>query len=47
MDIGQVEGAFVMGLGLWTSEQIKFDPVTGELLTKNSWVCLNYVIEGA
>lgn len=37
VDIGQVEGAFMMGLGLWTSEQIKFDPTTGELLTKNTW----------
>ena len=35
--IGQVEGAFIMGLGLWTSEEIKFDPATGELLTKNTW----------
>jgi len=37
VDIGQVEGAFAMGLGLWTSEEIKHDPVTGELLTKNTW----------
>ena len=29
-----------MGLGLWTSEELKFDPVTGELLTKNTWVSL-------
>ena len=26
-----------MGLGLWTSEEIKHDPSTGELLTKNTW----------
>ncbi len=38
MDIGQVEGAFVMGLGLWTSEEVKHDPITGDLLTKNTWV---------
>jgi len=37
VDIGQVEGAFGMGLGLWTSEEIKHDPETGELLTKNTW----------
>jgi xanthine dehydrogenase/oxidase len=38
VDIGQVEGAFVMGLGLWTSEEVKHDPITGDLLTKNTWV---------
>merc|ERR1711923_363922 len=37
VDIGQVEGAFIMGLGLYTSEEIKHDPTTGELLTKNTW----------
>ena len=37
VDIGQVEGGFVMSLGLWTSEEIKFDPETGELLTKDTW----------
>ena len=37
VDIGQVEGAFIMGLGLWTSEQIRHDPETGELLTMNTW----------
>jgi len=37
VDIGQVEGAYIMGLGLWTSEEIKHDPTTGEMLTKNTW----------
>ena len=37
VDIGQVEGAFIMGLGLFTSEEIKHDRETGELLTKNTW----------
>ena len=37
VDIGQVEGAFIMGLGLFTSEEIKHDVETGELLTKNTW----------
>jgi xanthine dehydrogenase molybdopterin-binding subunit B len=41
VDIGQVEGAFVMGLGLWTSEEVKHDPTTGDLLTKNTWVGLS------
>ena len=38
VDIGQIEGAFVMGLGLWTSEEVKYHPDTGALLTKNTWV---------
>lgn len=37
VDIGQVEGAFVMGLGLWTSEEVKCNRETGELLTMNTW----------
>merc|ERR1711973_685076 len=37
VDIGQVEGAYTMGLGFWTSEEIKHDADTGELLTKNTW----------
>ena len=37
VDIGQVEGAFIMGLGLWTSEEVRHDPATGALLTNNTW----------
>lgn len=40
VDIGQVEGAFMMGIGLWTSEHIKYDPTTGEKLTNGTWVVL-------
>ena len=38
VDIGQVEGAFVMGLGYWLTEDVKYDPKSGELLTHNTWV---------
>ncbi|EDV43514.1 uncharacterized protein Dana_GF16487 [Drosophila ananassae] len=37
VDIGQIEGAFMMGLGYWTSEQIVVDPHTGECLTNRTW----------
>ncbi|KAH9639142.1 hypothetical protein HF086_018210 [Spodoptera exigua] len=41
LDIGQVEGAFVMGLGYWTSENLVYDPNTGELLNDRTW---NYYV---
>ncbi|XP_072949512.1 xanthine dehydrogenase/oxidase-like [Epargyreus clarus] len=37
LDIGQIEGAFVMGLGYWTHEHLIYDEHTGELLTDRSW----------
>ncbi|XP_052742075.1 xanthine dehydrogenase/oxidase-like [Bicyclus anynana] len=39
IDIGQVEGAFIMGVGYWTTEELVYDQCTGELLTDRS---LNY-----
>ncbi|XP_026330989.1 indole-3-acetaldehyde oxidase-like [Hyposmocoma kahamanoa] len=38
IDVGQVEGAFVMGLGLWTSEHLVHEPASGRLLTDSSWL---------
>lgn len=38
IDVGQIEGAFVMGLGYWFTEKVVFDKISGEMLTHNTWV---------
>ena len=38
IDIGQIEGAFIYGVGLWTSEVITFHPETGKIITNDTWV---------
>lgn len=38
VDIGQVEGSWVFGQGLFTTEGPKYDPATGAKLTNDTWV---------
>ncbi|XP_046576122.1 probable aldehyde oxidase 2 [Haliotis rubra] len=37
IDIGQIEGAYVMGLGNLLTENIIYDPETGAVLTDGTW----------
>lgn len=37
IDIGQIEGAFMMGLGYYTTEQLILDPEDGKLTTNRTW----------
>lgn len=34
IDIGQIEGAFVQGMGLFTLEEPLFSPTTGRVITR-------------
>lgn len=38
IDVGQIEGAFVMGLSWLLTEKLVYDEDTGDLLTNNTWV---------
>ncbi|KAJ8676452.1 hypothetical protein QAD02_012239 [Eretmocerus hayati] len=44
IDIGQIEGSFVMGMGFWTTEDVIHDPETGVLTNYRTW---NYKVPGA
>lgn len=37
LDVGQAQGAFVMGLGFWLLEKVRYNPETGKLLTNGTW----------
>ena len=38
VDIGQIEGAFVMGLGFWLTEKMIYDQTSGALLSDGTWL---------
>lgn len=44
IDIGQIEGAFMMGVGYFLTEHLVYDKRTGELLNNRTW---NYKPPGA
>ena len=37
IDIGQIEGAFMMGVGFWLTEKMDYDQTTGQLLSVGTW----------
>ncbi len=42
IDVGQVEGAYVMGLGYFLTEELLYDQSTAALITNSTWVRLTH-----
>ena len=42
IDIGQIEGAIVMSLGMLFNEEIKYSPTSGQMITDSTWVSIYY-----
>jgi hypothetical protein len=40
LDVGQVQGAFMMGVGLNLTEQLIYDNETAQLVTSGTWVII-------
>lgn len=38
IDVGQIQGAFIMGLGNWTTENMVRHEETGALMSNRTWV---------
>ena len=46
IDIGQIEGGFVMGLGCHLMEDIIYDVSTGRVLNDGTWVRALFIANG-
>ena len=42
IDIGQIEGAYIMGLGGYLLEKVIYDPETGRVINNGTWASCIY-----